>query len=77
MYAFTQTDLKSKNYFAIKFNFWTVIMKDLCTPLFIGFKKSKMVLACNKIRMNVLIFYTIILSGYKYCIWIIIVRKLM
>ena len=60
MYAFTQTSLKSKKYFAIKFNLWTVIIVDLYTALFIGFKSLKMALPCNKIFMKVLIFYAII-----------------
>ena len=61
MYAFTQTSLKHKAYFTIKFNLWIVIIKGLCTLLFIRFEKLKMALACNKIRMKVLIFYAIIL----------------
>ena len=61
MYAFTQTSLKRKKYFTIKFNLWIVIIEDLCTLLFIGFEKLKMALAFNKIRIKVLIFYTIIL----------------
>ena len=58
MYAFTQTSLKRKTYCTIKFNLWILIREDLCTLLFIGLKIG---FACNKIRMKVLIFYTIIL----------------
>ena len=70
MYAFTQTNLKSKKYFTITFNLWIVIVEDLCILLFIGFEKSKMTLTCNKIRMkyesiNILCNY---FSGYKHCI---------
>ena len=76
MYAFTQTSLKRKKYFTIKFNLWMIIIEDLFTPLFIGLRSQKWfwyVINKNE-SINISCNY---FDGYKHFMRIIIVKKSM